>query len=413
MRNIYIDEAGTSAPEPVSVVAALIVNPDIHWYPVMRRVREIWDHHIPSEYRHENRHKLHKDFTFHAKSVSDASKYLRWSEASRRALLLAMMAIPGEFNIPITFGAVKRSALDWSGWPEHRKKQMTPAKSDHMSAFMGCIGEANKFIRTEYPSELAQVISDRHSEMPQILRTTLNDMQARPFPMETYVSREGREPEIRTEMLGADRIIDEVYFLEHRNAPFLQIVDAVAFGLRRYLAGQSSGEDCLHAISDARALKMPADWRMFFCAISHKDKLIVTPPPNRIIVIEHGMPVVPHNRSCPGRAEEFGRQNLRRTASQTQNSDLIACQTDFSFTKDKPAMRSRSISSGAPAPCEARCDFLTRRDMRRRWSSSAPLAINCMQWNTPALSPSRVTCAAMPRTTRSFNLSSPASLGGY
>jgi hypothetical protein len=293
MRNIYIDEAGTSAPEPVSVVAALIVNPDVHWYPVMRRVREVWDHHIPSEYRHENRHKLHKDFTFHAKSVSDASKYPRWNEASRRALLQAMMGIPGEFDIPITFGAVKRGAFDWSGWPEHRKKQMTPAKSDHMSAFMGCIGEANKFIRIEYPNELAQVISDHHSEMPQILRTTLNDMQARPFPMETYVRREGRDPETRTELLGADRIIDEVYFLKHRNAPFLQIVDAVAFGLRRYLARQSSGEDYLHAISGERALKMPDDWNMFFGAVSSQDKRIITPPPNRIIVIQQAKPVVP------------------------------------------------------------------------------------------------------------------------
>lgn len=293
MRNIYIDEAGTSTPEPVSVVAALVVNPDVHWFPVMRRVQGLWDHHIPSEYRHDNQHALHKDFTFHAKRVSDASKYPRWKEESRRALLGAMMAIPGEFDIPITFGAVKRGALDWSGWPEHRKKQITPTKSDHMSAFMGCIGEANKLVRTEYPNELAQVISDHHSEMPAILRTTLNDMQARPFPVETQAPREGRDPEIRTAFLGADRIIDELYFLEHRNAPFLQIVDAVAFGLRRYLARQSSGDDYLFSISGAGLLEMPDDWNMFFGSISSKDKLILTPPPHRVIVIQHAKPVVP------------------------------------------------------------------------------------------------------------------------
>jgi hypothetical protein len=107
----------------------------------MRRVRELWDRHIASEYRHDSQHTLHKDFTFHAKRVSDASKYPRWNEQSRRAMLQAMMAIPGEFEIPITFGAIKRGAIDRSGWPEHRKKQMTPAKSDHMSAFMGCIRE--------------------------------------------------------------------------------------------------------------------------------------------------------------------------------------------------------------------------------------------------------------------------------
>jgi hypothetical protein len=294
MRLIYADEAGTTTPEPVSVVAALIVNPDAHWFPVIRRIRELWDHHIPNEYRHDNQHTLHKDFTFHAKRVSDASKYPRWNEESRRALLQGMMAIPEEFDIPITFAAVKRGALDWSGWPERRKKQMTPAKSDHMVAFLGCIGEANKFVRTDYPDELAQVICDHHSEMPEILRTTLNDMQARPFPMETAVPREGREPEVRTELLGADRIIDEVYFLERRNAPFLQVVDAVAFGLRRCFAGQSAGENYFKSISGgANPLDLPDGWSMFFATISPKDKLIITPPPNRVIVIQHARPVVP------------------------------------------------------------------------------------------------------------------------
>src|SRR5580700_9923761 len=162
MRNIYTDEAGTSSVEPISVVAALIVNPDVHWFPVMRRLRQIWDQHIPSEYRHENKHKLHNDFTFHAKRVSDGTKYPRWNEEGRRALLQAMMALPSEFEIPICVAAVKRGAFDWSGWPEKERKRMTPAKSDHMIAFTACVGEANKVVRTEYKDELAQVISDHH-----------------------------------------------------------------------------------------------------------------------------------------------------------------------------------------------------------------------------------------------------------
>jgi hypothetical protein len=99
------------APEPVSVAAALIVNPDIHWYPVIRCLRQVWNHHIPSEYRHDNKHKLHKDFTFHA-NVSDGTKYPGWAEESRRALLQSMMAMPAEIEIPIIFAAVKRGAFD-------------------------------------------------------------------------------------------------------------------------------------------------------------------------------------------------------------------------------------------------------------------------------------------------------------
>lgn len=150
MRTIYTDEAGTTAGEPVSVVASLIVNPDVHWFPVMRRLRGIWDQHIPSEYRRQNKHNLHHDFTFHAKNVSDGRKYPHWPEESRRALLRAMMAVPNEFEIPITLAAIRRGVLDWSGWPPEQKRQMTPAKSDHMSAFTTCIGEANNYIRAEY-----------------------------------------------------------------------------------------------------------------------------------------------------------------------------------------------------------------------------------------------------------------------
>ena len=292
MRNIYTDEAGISAPEPVSVVAALIVSPDVHWFPVMRRLREIWDQHVPSEYRHENKPGLHNHFIFHAKHVSDGKKYPRWPEGSRRALLQAMMAIPSEFEIPISFAGVRRGAVDWSRWPKDLKKQMTAAKSDHMSAFAACIGKANNFARTEYQNELAQVIADDNGEMREILRIALNRLQGYPFPVEITERRDDRE-RTRTEILRADRIIDEVCFLTPRNAPFLQIVDACAFGLRRYFAGLPQGDDYLHAISGARtATAGPADWSMLLCVLDQK-KLIATPPPNRVILVQSAAPELP------------------------------------------------------------------------------------------------------------------------
>jgi hypothetical protein len=285
VRIIYTDEAGISNPEPVSVVVALIVNPDVHWFPVMRRLRQIWDQHIPSEYRRGNKHTLHDDFTFHAKEVLDRSKYPKWPEEGRRTLLKSMMAIPSEFEIPVVLSAVKRGAFDWSGWPKE-KKHMTPAKSDHMSAFTGCIGEANEFVRAEYPNELALIIADDNGEMREILRAALNSLQGRPLPADIMVPRgEDREPGSKTKVLRADRVIDEVCFLAPRNAPFLQIVDACAFGFRRWLAGQSHGEDYLRAISGgAGAPPFPDDWKMFFSTIDHK-RVIATSPPNRVIVI--------------------------------------------------------------------------------------------------------------------------------
>ena len=170
---------------------------------------------------------------------------------------------------------------------------MTPVKSDHMMAFLACVGEANALIRTEYRDELAQVISDHHAEMPGILRQTLNNMQARPFPLGLELPREDRNPVTRTVLLGADRIIDEVHFLENRNAPFLQMRRS-SFRSRRYFARQSSGEDyLLCAISGIGTVKTPDDWNMSLGVISQKEKLIIAPPPNRVILIGRQTPESP------------------------------------------------------------------------------------------------------------------------
>jgi hypothetical protein len=292
VRIIYTDEAGISTPEKVSVVAALIVNPDAHWFPIMRRIREVWDQHIPTEYRHGNRHKFHGDFTFHAKEVVDQSRYPNWDEDSRRALMESMMAIPREFEIPVSLSAVKRGAFDWSGWPTENKKSMTPAKSDHMMAFAGCIAEANEFIKSEMPNELALIIADDNGEMREILRTALNRLQGQPLAVDVAAAKgEGRDLGAKTKLLGADRIIDEVCFLQMRNAPFLQIVDACAFGFRRWLAAQSHGDEYLRAISGASAPAFPDDWRQFFSTIDHKS-VIELARPNRVIVVGGRKPEV-------------------------------------------------------------------------------------------------------------------------
>jgi len=287
MRNIYTDEAGTTSPEPISVVVALIVNPDIHWHPVMSRLRLIWDQHIPDQYRRHNRHGLHRDFTFHAKDVVDARKYPRWPDVSRRALLQDMMALPKDFEIPVSFAAVKRGVMDWSGWPVEDKNRMTPAKSDHLTAFVGCIGEANRIMQTDYSGELAQVISDQHTEMTEILRQTLNRLQGQPLSVPIQAPWANREPRTRERYLSADRTIDEVHFLERRNAPFLQVADACAFGLRRYLSGHLLGSDHFLAIAGTRSLQFPAAWDAMIATVDNHKTLIAVPPENRVIVVEY------------------------------------------------------------------------------------------------------------------------------
>jgi hypothetical protein len=269
MRNIYTDEAGTSAIEPMTVVAAILVNPDTHWFPVLRRIRQIWDDQIPKQYR--------KGFVFHAKLLSHGREYPNWYEEARRSFMRSIMKLPWEFHIPIAVGGVKRGAFDWSGWPNKDKRTMTPAKSDHMMAFMCCMAQADKFVRENYGHELAQVIAEQNREMGPILRRTVNLLHAKPFPIEHASSpRSGSTTVVEKEDYRVERIIDEVLFLERDNAPFLQIVDACAFGIRRYLASQTHGEDYLHTISGERTINTVPGWSMF-SGVIHHEKVLIEP----------------------------------------------------------------------------------------------------------------------------------------
>ena len=144
MRNMATDEAGTSAPEPVTLVVALLVHVDTQWLPAVRELRHLFGQ-VPAQY--------HEGFAFHAKWISAANKYPDWKEKDRTEFMCSVMNLPGTFNIPIALGAMKRGASDWSEWAE---KKMTPEKVDHFMAFTMCMARADHFLRTYCGYEMGQ-----------------------------------------------------------------------------------------------------------------------------------------------------------------------------------------------------------------------------------------------------------------
>jgi hypothetical protein len=95
VRNISTDEAGTSAPEPVTLVVALLVHVDTQWLPAVRELRHLFGQ-VPAQY--------HEGFAFHAKWISAANKYPDWKEKDRTEFMCSVMNLPGTFNIPIALG---------------------------------------------------------------------------------------------------------------------------------------------------------------------------------------------------------------------------------------------------------------------------------------------------------------------
>jgi Protein of unknown function (DUF3800) len=275
MRNIYVDESGINAEDPATIVVGLIVEPDRDWFPVLRRMRQLWDEHVPRQHR--------EGFWFHAMQVSNGRKWSNWPEPKRRALLESIMRMPWEFEIPVSVGVVKRGNK-WEGWPPDMRKKMTPKNSDHMMAFVLCVAQADEYVREHFEGEVAQVIAADSGEMRQVLKMAGNRLlnpEPLPLAMETYGPK-GSTGRIEQVPQTTRRVIDDIHCLEPSNAPFLQLADACAFGLRRAFSNYKDGRDYLRIIAQAdTAPTFPSDTSALRFLIENAHQIKVPPPLSR------------------------------------------------------------------------------------------------------------------------------------
>jgi hypothetical protein len=236
VRNIYIDEAGISAHEPLSVVVALLVHTDTQWRPAAQALVRLFEQHVPEKYR--------EGFSFHAKDVTARNKYPDWDPEARRLFIQSVMRIPISFRIPIAIGAVKRGQ---SGWTDEK---LTPEKMDYIKAFALCMSRCDHYLRTRCGNEMGQVIADDNEEMRRFLQYALFLLRKRNVQLAAALKDQIKSPD---EFDGSDervaRIIDEVHFMQRASGShFLQLADACAFGFRGFFTGHRDGKTYLDAI---------------------------------------------------------------------------------------------------------------------------------------------------------------------
>lgn len=254
VRFVYMDEAGTSAEEPVTVVVGLIIHADRQSMFAEAAIREVLGA-VPEQFS--------KGFVFHATDVWGNPQYRdTWSMADRMALLRAMMSLPKRIGIPISFGVVRRSSDDGV---DHAKLGMTKPQWQHNSAFITCIAAADKYIRTHADlTEVGTVVAEDVPEMrkflklaPQVLRNapiTLAPEHLIPSKLERELGYSVTERDFRV-----TRIRNSIHFVEKRDDPLLQLADACAFGLRRFLSDQSFGTEFMQWILDKDLVRSDYD----------------------------------------------------------------------------------------------------------------------------------------------------------
>lgn len=244
MYQIYIDEAGTSANEPVSVVVGVIIKADSQWKIAADAVSNLIDKRVPDS--------LKRGFIFHAKDIWNGSSFRgQWSKNDRIDFIAEFLQIPRIINAGLCLGKVRRDSLV----PEIGGL-MAKSQFQHMMAFTYCVASADKYVRDwGDESELATVVAEDVEKMRKFLKKTIPIIKNENiFGDVTPGSILPMKIEKQTGLLlqnspgQAERIVDTVHFVGKNEAPLVQIADACAFAFRRYFAGQEHGESWVEAM---------------------------------------------------------------------------------------------------------------------------------------------------------------------
>lgn len=163
-----MDEAGTTAEEPVAVVAAIIVQADGQWREAKLQLEAVKQEYVAT-HRQEG-------FVFHATDIySGRGKFKGWLVDQRRSLLRGLLRIPQALNIPVAFGFV-------------RKEAVPDTTTRHMMAFAFCIKAASDLVRVNFPGENMIIMAEdvpalqgKLKRVPKVFGNNLDWLTKHPF----------------------------------------------------------------------------------------------------------------------------------------------------------------------------------------------------------------------------------------
>jgi len=229
VRFIYIDEAGISAPEPVTVVCGIIVDADKQWAAINQKRNDLVQKHVREECR--------DGFVFHGKELIGGGKVFpraKYTLDQRIEIHADVASAPRKMGLCMAIGYARRGAAYLEDRSDFRN-----AEVDHIIAFMQCIAVADWYIKRHHPGEVAMIIAENNDRMKGALRRL-----PRLLSDEKY-TRDFRHP--LSLLLPLSTIAGPVHFAEKSEEPCLQFADACAFAVRRFADQKYGGERLLRA----------------------------------------------------------------------------------------------------------------------------------------------------------------------
>lgn len=241
MRYIYMDEAGTSLHEPVTVVVGVVANADEHVMLADAALHEALGS-VPAPFR--------EGFVFHATDIWGSSKYREaWTMADRLKLLKTVMSLPRRIGMSVSMAMVRRTHVP--GFPLQR---ISLEQYHHFKAFSDCVASADRYIRDHCGlKEGGTIVAEDCHDMRKYLRKIPKMLRDNPIVLgpgmvlptaqeeeQGYVTQNGD--------YRVSRIRNAIHFVEKDDDPLVQIADACAFAFRRWFAGEDFGPDFVTAV---------------------------------------------------------------------------------------------------------------------------------------------------------------------
>lgn len=232
VRMIFLDESG-GAEHDVTVVAGIIIHADSQWDVLERHINELRSEIPPSHDR---------EMILHAVEIYNGSKKTNgvrridpevWERDARHAFLEKLVSIPRQAGVAVVLG-FSRGFNELS--PRERVKRR------HMMAFTQCLVRSNQYIKRFAPGEVASVIAENKRNDREVIDQIKVSMELLRDPVFKEVMM-GAIPEQLSAALPVEVIKDTVFFAEKTESPFLQLADACAWSVRRWLARERNDSD--------------------------------------------------------------------------------------------------------------------------------------------------------------------------
>jgi hypothetical protein len=226
VRLIYLDETGHDRKNKIAAVAGVVLDPDKQWLALSERVRKLQEE-VPDKFK--------STFVFHATDLYyRGGKYAEdWPLDIRRELLMELISLPRQLEIPIVFGFTTKPATEGKAFSE--------SIVSHSLAYALCLKAADSFMTDcAEESEIAMVVAEERPEAHKALRAA-HKMLVDPILRKAVLLDVA-------DKFSITRVKAPPTFASKDEEILLQIADACAFVIQRFLNGAEGFQPLLDSM---------------------------------------------------------------------------------------------------------------------------------------------------------------------